>query len=109
MRFRVAIIPPYLYFSIPAFFSSCVKERVRATELGIAPKPGAKPILSTVYGRYGEEYRDCGRCQMNAHPNYFGRGVARALSVHILSVADKISKLVRLVSSALNIDWWVLN
>lgn len=41
---------------------------------------------------------------MNAHPNYFGQGVARALLRHIIRVADQADKPIRLVSSALNID-----
>ena len=41
---------------------------------------------------------------MNAHPNYFGRGVARRLLDHINEVADGLRRPIRLVSSALNLD-----
>jgi GNAT superfamily N-acetyltransferase len=41
---------------------------------------------------------------MNAHPNYFGSGVARALLKHILDFADSRNQPVRLVSSAMNLD-----
>lgn len=41
---------------------------------------------------------------MNAHPNYFGRGVARALLKYITDLADREGKPVRLVSSAMNLD-----
>lgn len=41
---------------------------------------------------------------MNAHPAYFGLGVARALLNEILRIADAQGKPVRLVSSALNLD-----
>lgn len=39
---------------------------------------------------------------MNAHPNHFGRGVARALLDHIVGLAQ--TKPLRLVSSAMNLD-----
>lgn len=41
---------------------------------------------------------------MNAHPNYFGRGVARQLLRFITDKADDAGLPVRLVSSALNLD-----
>ncbi len=41
---------------------------------------------------------------MNAHPNYFGRGVARALLAYIVGRADALQMPLRLVSSALNLD-----
>jgi len=42
---------------------------------------------------------------MNVHPNYFGRGVGRALLQSILDHADRHGyKAVRLTSSALNLD-----
>lgn len=41
---------------------------------------------------------------MNAHPNYFGQGVARGLLNYIIAVADSLAKPIRLVSSALNLD-----
>jgi GNAT superfamily N-acetyltransferase len=41
---------------------------------------------------------------MNVHPNYFGRGVARALLKHVVDYAEKQQKPLRLVSSALNLD-----
>jgi hypothetical protein len=41
---------------------------------------------------------------MNVHPNYFGRGVARALLTQITDFADAEKKPVRLVSSAMNLD-----
>jgi GNAT superfamily N-acetyltransferase len=41
---------------------------------------------------------------MNAHPAYFGQGVARRLLRHITDLADAQSKPVRLVSSAMNLD-----
>ena len=45
---------------------------------------------------------------MNAHPNYFGQGVARGLLAHIVNLADGLGKPVRLVSSALNLDSYSL-
>ncbi len=41
---------------------------------------------------------------MNVHPNYFGKGVARALLNFIIDFADREKKPLRLVSSALNLD-----
>jgi hypothetical protein len=41
---------------------------------------------------------------MNAHPAYFGTGVARRLLRHITDYADAQGKPVRLVSSAMNLD-----
>lgn len=41
---------------------------------------------------------------MNVHPNYFGKGVARALLTFITDFADAEKKSVRLVSSAMNLD-----
>jgi len=42
---------------------------------------------------------------MNVHPNYFGRGVARALLQHIIDYTDGHGyKALRLTSSALNLD-----
>lgn len=41
---------------------------------------------------------------MNAHPNYFGRGVAGRLLKAITDLADAEGKPIRLVSSAMNLD-----
>jgi len=41
---------------------------------------------------------------MNVHPNYFGYGVANQLLKHITDFAEKESKPVRLVSSAMNLE-----
>src|SRR5687767_15218740 len=41
---------------------------------------------------------------MNAHPNHFGRGVARELLRFITDRADEAGLPVRLVSSAMNLD-----
>ncbi len=41
---------------------------------------------------------------MNAHPNYFGAGVARQLLSEIIRFADEKNLPVRLVSSAMNLD-----
>ncbi|MBN1588836.1 MAG: GNAT family N-acetyltransferase [Pirellulales bacterium] len=41
---------------------------------------------------------------MNVHPDYFGRGVARALLARVVDYADGEEKPLRLVSSALNLD-----
>ncbi len=41
---------------------------------------------------------------MNAHPDYFGRGVARTLLQYVCDFADREGKPVRLVSSAMNLD-----
>jgi GNAT superfamily N-acetyltransferase len=41
---------------------------------------------------------------MNAHPNYFRQGVARALLEHIVDYAEREQKPLRLVSSAMNLD-----
>ena len=41
---------------------------------------------------------------MNAHPDYFGRGVAKQLLQYICDLADRQRKPVRLVSSAMNLD-----
>jgi GNAT superfamily N-acetyltransferase len=45
---------------------------------------------------------------MNAHPNYFGSGVARQLLGEIVRMADAEKKPVRLVSSAMNLDSYSL-
>jgi GNAT superfamily N-acetyltransferase len=41
---------------------------------------------------------------MNVHPNYFGRGVARALLQRIIDVSDQMRKPLRLTQSAMNLD-----
>jgi GNAT superfamily N-acetyltransferase len=41
---------------------------------------------------------------MNAHPDYFGRGVARELLKFVCDLADRQRKPLRLVSSAMNLD-----
>jgi len=41
---------------------------------------------------------------MSVHPNYFQRGVGKALLKYITDMADKQKKPVRLVSSTLNVD-----
>jgi len=41
---------------------------------------------------------------MNAHPNYFGTGVARKLLQFIVDFAERQQKPLRLVSSAMNLD-----
>lgn len=41
---------------------------------------------------------------MNAHPDAFGRGVARRLLQHVVDLADRLALPVRLVSSAVNLD-----
>ena len=41
---------------------------------------------------------------MNAHPDWFGRGVAKMLLDHIVNFADEQHKPLRLVSSAMNLD-----
>lgn len=45
---------------------------------------------------------------MNVHPEFFGHGVARALLRFITDIADRDSKPVRLVSSAMNLDSYSL-
>lgn len=45
---------------------------------------------------------------MNVHPNYFGRGVARALLDAIIQYADEARLPLRLVSSAMNLDSYSL-
>ena len=41
---------------------------------------------------------------MNAHPDFFGRGVARRMLKHITDYADERNLPIRLVSSAINLD-----
>jgi GNAT superfamily N-acetyltransferase len=41
---------------------------------------------------------------VNAHPDFAGRGVAKALMRHVLALADAAGLPVRLVSSAMNLD-----
>jgi hypothetical protein len=41
---------------------------------------------------------------MNAHPDYFGHGVAKALLQYVCDYADRAGKPLRLVSSAMNLD-----
>jgi GNAT superfamily N-acetyltransferase len=45
---------------------------------------------------------------MNAHPDHFGRGVARALLEHIVELGQQQGKPVRLVSSCMNLDSYSL-
>jgi GNAT superfamily N-acetyltransferase len=45
---------------------------------------------------------------MNAHPEYFGRGVARRLLQYVVDLADQQQKPLRLVSSAVNLDSYSL-
>lgn len=45
---------------------------------------------------------------MNAHPDAFGRGVARQLLQFVIDVADRARLPVRLVSSAMNLDSYSL-
>ncbi len=41
---------------------------------------------------------------MNAHPDYFGHGVAKSLLRYVCDLADAAGKPLRLVSSAMNLD-----
>jgi GNAT superfamily N-acetyltransferase len=41
---------------------------------------------------------------MNVHPNYFGRGVARALLQRIIDISEQMQKPLRLTQSAMNLD-----
>jgi GNAT superfamily N-acetyltransferase len=41
---------------------------------------------------------------MNAHPDYFGHGVAKSLLQYVCDFADRDGKPLRLVSSAMNLD-----
>ncbi len=41
---------------------------------------------------------------MNAHPDYFGQGIAKLLLQYVCDLADAAQKPVRLVSSAMNLD-----
>jgi GNAT superfamily N-acetyltransferase len=45
---------------------------------------------------------------MNVHPNYFGRGVARALLDRLIAYTDNAKLPLRLVSSAMNLDSYSL-
>jgi GNAT superfamily N-acetyltransferase len=45
---------------------------------------------------------------MNAHPNYFGCGVARALLRNVIDLAEREQRPLRLVSSAMNLDSYSL-
>lgn len=45
---------------------------------------------------------------MNAHPDHFGRGIARGLLAHVVELAESQNKPVRLVSSCLNLDSYSL-
>ena len=45
---------------------------------------------------------------MNVHPNHFGKGIAVSLLGHIIELAERDSKPVRLVSSAMNLDSYSL-
>ncbi len=45
---------------------------------------------------------------MNAHPDHFGRGVARAILQRIIELAESQGKPVRLVSSCFNLDSYSL-
>lgn len=45
---------------------------------------------------------------MNAHPDYFGMGVAKMILQEIISIASDINLPVRLVSSAMNLDSYSL-
>ncbi len=45
---------------------------------------------------------------MNAHPDYFGQGVAKRILDEVISIAGSEGKPVRLVSSAMNLDSYSL-
>ncbi|MDH5758476.1 MAG: GNAT family N-acetyltransferase [Gemmatimonadota bacterium] len=41
---------------------------------------------------------------MSVHPNYFGKGIGKAMTMHIAGLAEEADKPLRLVGSAFNID-----
>jgi GNAT superfamily N-acetyltransferase len=68
----------------------------------VAEDPDTRRLMGSCFYHPRETHVSLGI--MNVHPNYFGRGVARRLLGHIVELADRQGKPVRLVSSAMNLD-----
>lgn len=69
----------------------------------VVENPANGHLMGTCF--YHPREMHCSLGIMNVHPNYFGRGVARALLQFILDYADRQGfPAIRLTSSAMNID-----
>lgn len=72
----------------------------------LAQEPRTGRIMGSCFYRERETHFSLGI--MNAHPNYFGWGVAGKLLRFITDLADRAGKPTRLVSSAMNLDSYSL-
>jgi GNAT superfamily N-acetyltransferase len=73
----------------------------------VAENPRTGRLLGSCFYHPREHHVSLG--VMNAHPNYFGLGVARALMQHIIDYTESHGyKALRLTSSAINLDSYSL-
>ncbi len=83
-----------------------VYERIDPREGIVAVDDQSGQIIGSCFVHPRETHVSLGI--MNAHPDHFGRGVARAILAEIIDRARKAEKSVRLVSSCFNLDSYSL-
>ncbi|MDP6722833.1 MAG: GNAT family N-acetyltransferase, partial [Pirellulaceae bacterium] len=83
-----------------------VYERIDPGEGIVAVDDQSRKIIGSCFVHPRETHISLGI--MNAHPDHFGRGVARAILVSIIDRARTADKPVRLVSSCFNLDSYSL-
>jgi GNAT superfamily N-acetyltransferase len=83
-----------------------VYERIDSGEGIVAVDDQSRQIIGSCFVHPRETHVSLGI--MNAHPDHFGRGVARAILAEIIRRAREANKPVRLVSSCFNLDSYSL-
>lgn len=83
-----------------------VYERIDPGEGLVAVDDQSQQIIGSCFVHPRETHVSLGI--MNAHPDHFGRGVARAILASIIDLARTADKPVRLVSSCFNLDSYSL-
>ena len=83
-----------------------VYERIDPGEGIVAVDDQSQQIIGSCFVHPRETHVSLGI--MNAHPDHFGRGVARAILAEIIDRAREAGKPVRLVSSCFNLDSYSL-
>ena len=83
-----------------------VYEQIDPREGIVAVDDRSRKIIGSCFVHPRETHVSLGI--MNAHPDHFGRGVARAILAEIIDRARKADKPVRLVSSCFNLDSYSL-
>ena len=83
-----------------------VYERIDPGEGIVAVDDRSRQIVGSCFVHPRETHLSLGI--MNAHPDHFGRGVARAILAEIIRRAQRAGKPVRLVSSCFNLDSYSL-